>query len=106
MSAMGSGHLVPADLADLFEQSAEINRRIAERLRQKPRPTPAADAVVPRVPEDTAWMTANEFCRHFKIARSTLQRFKEDGRVEVMNLGGSTRRYRVFPGTAKGSGGS
>jgi predicted site-specific integrase-resolvase len=51
-------------------------------------------------------MTANEFCRHFKIARSTLQRFKEDGRVEVMNLGGSTRRYRVFPGTAKGSGGS
>ena len=40
------------------------------------------------------WMTAKEFCKKFSMSRSTLQRMKEEKRVDVLYGGGRFVRYR------------
>lgn len=79
------------ELAALFDEASKLNAKIAAKLRQKkPDPTPVAQPASP----DPEWMTAKMFCSKYKVARSTLQRWKERGRIEVKDLGGRTRRYR------------
>lgn len=79
------------ELAALFDEASKLNAKIAAKLRQKkPEPTPVAQSTSP----DSEWMTARMFCSTYKVARSTLQRWKEQGRIDVKDLGGRTRRYR------------
>ena len=53
-----------------------------------------ADLPKHQAPRDQTWLTGKEFCKRYSVARSTLQRMKEQGRVEVLNGGGRMVRYR------------
>lgn len=43
---------------------------------------------------EPTWLTAKDFCVYYGIARSTLQRMKEQDRVDVLHGGGRMVRYR------------
>ena len=79
------------ELAVLFDEASKLNAKIAAKLRQKkPEPKPApGESITP-----SEWMTAREYCATFKIGRTTLQEMKKQNRVQVLDLGGKTRRYR------------
>ena len=73
-------------LSDLFAELAEIPIE-----REKTQPTEDIS-----VPDD--YLPAKEFCERFKVSRSTLWRMTQAGRVQVLDLGGRSRRYRPCEG--------
>lgn len=82
------------ELAVLFDQASKLNAAIAAKLRQKksePKPAPERPATPPTLPE---WMTAREYCATYKIGRTTLQRMRKEGRVQILDWGKKTKRYR------------
>ena len=79
------------EASKLNDEAAKLNAKIAAKLRQKkPEPKPATGKSI----TPTEWMTAREYCATFKIGRTTLQEMKKQNRVQVLDLGGKTRRYR------------
>lgn len=73
-------------LSALFAELAEIPIEI-----KKTQPTEDIS-----VPDD--YLPAKEFCERFKVSRSTLWRMTRAGRVQVLDLGGRSRRYRPCEG--------
>lgn len=54
----------------------------------KLQPEPPTEKIEP------TWLTAKDFCAYYGVARSTLQRMKEQDRVDVLYGGGRMVRYR------------
>jgi len=52
--------------------------------------TPPLEQVTP----ENEYLPAAEFCKRFNVSRSTLWRMTQAGRVQVLDLGGRSRRYR------------
>ena len=73
-------------LSALFAELAEIPIEV-----EKTQPTEDIS-----VPDD--YLPAKEFCERFKVSRSTLWRMTQAGRVQVLDLGGRSRRYRPCEG--------
>lgn len=73
-------------LSALFAELAEIPIEV-----EKIQPTEDIS-----VPDD--YLPAKEFCERFKVSRSTLWRMTQAGRVQVLDLGGRSRRYRPCEG--------
>lgn len=78
----GLGMAIEQQIQELVR--VEVAKSISKVIENLPEPEPV----------DPIWMTAKDFCRKYTIARSTLQRMKEQGRVKVLHGGGKLVRYR------------
>lgn len=82
---MDVGRIIKQQITEVVqEEVARATKTIIEEMRSC-RDEPQAG------PE---WMTAKAFCERFSMSRSTLQRFKEQNRVDVLHGGGRFVRYR------------
>lgn len=77
-------------LGALFSELAEIE---TENNHIEPT-TPPTEQTAP----ENDYLPASEFCKRFYVSRSTLWRMTQAGRVQVLDLGGRSRRYRPCEG--------
>ena len=76
---------------------AAIEQKIKETVKDEV--AKALGSVIEALPEqDTSqghkWLTAKEFCKHYNMSRSTLQRMRHQDRVDVIDGGGRFVRFR------------
>ena len=73
----------------IYRQLSALFAELAETPIEIEKTQPTEDI---SVPDD--YLPAKEFCERFKVSRSTLWRMTQAGRVQVLDLGGRSRRYR------------
>lgn len=77
----------------IYQQLAALYSELAKLPEEEPVKAPE-----PERHREEEYLPAAEFCERFRISRSTLWRMTQAGRVQVLDLGGRSRRYRPCEG--------